>query len=146
MASLNKLMMIGNLTKDPEVRYTPANKAVVDLRLAVDDSYKDSTGKKVERAVFLDVTVWGIQAENCGKYLKKGSPVFIEGRLQMDAWESKEGEKRTKLKAVAERVQFLSSGRGERGGESGSNREPGPSASEAAEAGMEAKGDEETPF
>lgn len=111
MASLNKVMLIGNLTQDPEVRRTPTGTAVSTLRLAVNESYQNKSGEKVEKTIFLDVDVWDRQAENCQQYLAKGSPVFIEGRLQMDTWDDKEtGQKRSRLKVRAERVQFLSSG------------------------------------
>ena len=109
MASLNKVMLIGNLTQDPEVRRTPSGTAVSTLRLAVNESFQNKSGERVERAVFLDVDVWDRQAENCQQYLSKGSPVFVEGRLQLDSWDDKEtGQKRSRLKVRAERVQFLS--------------------------------------
>jgi single-strand DNA-binding protein len=108
MASYNKVLLMGNLTKDPEVRYTPKGTAVSELRLAVNRYYTTETGEQKEETTFLDVTVWGRQAETAGQYLSKGRPVFVEGRLQMDSWDDKEtGQKRTKLKVVAERVQFL---------------------------------------
>ncbi len=109
MASLNKVMLIGNLTQDPEVRRTPSGTAVSTLRMAVNESYQNKAGEKVERTVFLDVDVWDRQAENCQQYLSKGSPIFVEGRLQLDSWDDKEtGQKRSRLKVRAERVQFLS--------------------------------------
>lgn len=109
MASLNKVMLIGNLVQDPEVRRTATGVAVSTLRMAVNESYQSKSGERVERAVFLDVDVWDRQAETCGQYLSKGSPVFVEGRLQLDTWEDKEtGQKRSRLKVRAERVQFLS--------------------------------------
>ena len=109
MASLNKVLLIGNLTQDPEVRRTTSGTAVSTLRMAVNESFQNKNGEKVERTVFLDVDVWDRQAETCQQYLSKGSPVCIEGRLQMDSWDDKEtGQKRTRLKVRAERVQFLS--------------------------------------
>ena len=109
MASLNKVMLIGNLTQDPEVRRTTSGTAVSTLRMAVNESFQNKNGEKVERTVFLDVDVWDRQAETCQQYLSTGSPVFVEGRLQMDSWDDKEtGQKRTRLKVRAERVQFLS--------------------------------------
>lgn len=105
MASLNRVFLVGNLTRDPEVRYTPGGIAVADLRLAVNERVKKDD-QWVEQAMYLDVTVWDRTAKNCGEYLAKGSPVLVEGRLQMDTWE-KNGEKRSKLKVVADRVQFL---------------------------------------
>ena len=114
MADLNKVLLAGNLTKDPEVRHTPGGMAVSDLRLAINRKYKDNTGKDREEVVYVSVTVWGRQAETCGQYLTKGSPVLVEGRLKLDEWE-KDGQKQSRLGVVAERVQFLSS----RGGGSG---------------------------
>lgn len=109
MASLNKVMLIGNLTHDPELRRIPSGTAVSTLRMALNESFQNKSGEKVERTVFLDVDVWDRQAETCQQYLSKGSPVFIEGRLQMDTWDDKEtGQKRSRLKVRAERVQFLS--------------------------------------
>ncbi len=109
MASLNKVLLIGNLTQDPELRRIPSGTAVSTLRLAVNESFQSKSGERVERTVFLDVDVWDRQAENCAQYLSKGSPVFVEGRLQMDSWDDKEtGQKRSRLKVRADRVQFLS--------------------------------------
>ena len=106
MASLNRVILAGNLTKDPEVRYTPSGTAVGDLRLALNERFKQGD-EWVDRPVYLDVTVWARQAETCAEFLRKGSPVLVEGRLQRDEWEDKEGNKRSKVKVVAERVQFL---------------------------------------
>src|SRR6059036_2839554 len=103
MASLNKVMLMGNLTRDPEVRYTPKGTAVAEIGLAVNRTFTAENGEKREETTFVDVTLWGRQAEVAAEYLKKGRPVFIEGRLQMDSWEDKTtGQKRTKLKVVAE--------------------------------------------
>ena len=113
MASLNKVMLIGNLTRDPEVRYTPKGSAVCDIGLAMNRVYKSESGEKVEEVTFVDVTLWGTTAELAGKWLHKGRPVFIEGRLQMDSWEDKAtGQKRTRLKVVGEAMQFLGSAQG----------------------------------
>ncbi|MGQ9661947.1 MAG: single-stranded DNA-binding protein [Kiritimatiellia bacterium] len=111
MASLNRVLLIGNLVRDPEVRYTPKGQAVSDLRLAVTRQYKSAEGEQKGETCYLDVVVWGRQAETCGEYLKRGSPVLVEGRLQQDEWE-KEGQKFSRLRVVAERVQFLSGPRG----------------------------------
>lgn len=108
MASLNKVMLIGNLTKDPEVRYTSTGTAVADLRMAVTRRFKTASGQDQEETCFVSVTVWGRQAETSGEYLRKGSSAFVEGRLKMDEWE-KEGQKFSRLVVVAERVQFLGS-------------------------------------
>jgi len=132
MASLNKVFLMGNLTKDPELRYTPSGTAVADLRLAVNDSYTDREGKQVERTLFIDVVVWQRQAETASEYLSKGRAVLVEGRLQMDEWENQQGEKRSKIRVVAQRVQFLGSPRGEGGG--------APPAAQPAGAGRAAPG------
>jgi len=108
MASYNKVLLMGNLTRDPEVRYTPKGTAVAGLGLAVNRVWTDENGQQKEEVLFVDIEVWGRQAETAGQYLSKGRPVFIEGRLRLDSWEDKEsGQKRNKLKVVAERVQFL---------------------------------------
>ncbi len=111
MADLNKVFLAGNLTRDPDVRHTPSGSAVATLGIAINRRYRDNTGKDREEVVYVDVTVWDRQAENCGQYLSKGSPVLVEGRLKLDQWE-KDGKKQSKLSVVAERVQFLSKGPG----------------------------------
>lgn len=117
MASLNKVLLIGNLTHDPELRRIPSGTAVSTLRMAVNESFKSKSGEDVERTVFLDVDVWDRQAETCAQYLSKGSPIFVEGRLQLDTWDDKEtGQKRSRLKVRADRVQFLSGPRREGAG------------------------------
>lgn len=109
MASLNKVFLIGNLTRDPELRYTPSGVAVVNLRLAVNRRFRDRNGEQKEEVCFVTVTAWDKQAEVCNQYLSKGRPVFVEGRLQSRSWEDKEGQKRNVLDIKAERVQFLGS-------------------------------------
>lgn len=109
MASLNKVFLIGNLTRDPELRYTPSGLAVVNLRLAVNRRYKDRNGEQKEEVCFVTVTAWDKQAEVCNQYLQKGKPVFIEGRLQSRSWETADGQKRNVLDIRAERIQFLGS-------------------------------------
>ncbi len=110
MASLNKVFLIGNLTRDPEVRALPSGDKVAEMGIAVTEVYRSRTGETRESTVFADVSAWGKTGENCGKYLTKGSPIFVEGRLVLDQWEDKEGKKRSRLRIRAERVQFLSSG------------------------------------
>ena len=117
MASYNRVILIGNLTRDPELRYIPSGSAVTDIGLAVNDRRKDSNGQWVDETTFVDVTLWGRQAEVAGEYLSKGSPVLIEGRLKLDTWE-KDGQKRSKLKVVGQRMQML--GTREGGGGDGS--------------------------
>lgn len=109
MANLNKVFLIGNLTRDPELRYTPGGTAVANLGLAVNRRFKDSSGELKEEACFLTVTVWDKQAEACCQHLKKGRPVFVEGVLQSRFWETSDGQKRSAIDVRAERVQFLGS-------------------------------------
>jgi len=113
MADLNRVILAGNLTRDPELRYIPSGVAVADLGLAVSDVYRNREGEQVAHTCFVDVVVWGRQAETCGEFLKKGSPALVEGRLQFDQWETSQGEKRNKLRVRAERVQFLGQRRAE---------------------------------
>ena len=129
MASLNYVILVGNLTRDPQVRTTPGGTAVADLGLAVNEKFKNKSGELQESTTYVDIVAWGRTAELCQQYLHKGSPVLIEGRLQLDQWESKEGEKRSKLRVRADRVQFLSSGSGQRrenGGEQPAAGAPPP--------------------
>ncbi|MBA3060395.1 MAG: single-stranded DNA-binding protein [Candidatus Omnitrophica bacterium] len=108
MANFNKVLLIGNLTKDPELRYTPQGTAVVNLRLAVNRRFKDSRTQELkEDTCFVTGVVWDKQAETCNQYLHKGSPVFIEGRLQSRSWEDNSGQKRNVIEVRVERVQFL---------------------------------------
>jgi single-strand DNA-binding protein len=108
MANLNKVLLLGNVTRDPEVRYTPKGSAVCDLGVAVNRAYTTDSGEKREEVTFVDVTLWGRTAEVASEYLKKGRPVFIEGRLQMDTWDDKQtGQKRTRLRVVADNMQLL---------------------------------------
>jgi len=125
MANLNKVMLMGNLTRDPEVRYTPKGTAVAELGLAINRVYSAENGEKREETTFVDVTLWGRTAEIAGEYLKKGRPVFIEGRLQLDSWDDKQtGQKRSKLKVVGEAMQLMGSrGGGEGGGGGGGGGE-----------------------
>jgi len=110
MANLNKVFLIGNLTRDPELRYIPSGAAVASFGMAVNRNYTSQAGEKKQDTCFVRIVAWGRQAETCNQYLAKGSPVFIEGRLQYRAWES-EGQKRTALEVTAERVQFLGRGK-----------------------------------
>src|ERR1700732_1603369 len=119
MANLNRVLLIGNLTRDPEVRYTPKGTAVADIGIAVNRVYSGEDGEKKEEVTFVDVTLWGRQAEVAQEYLAKGRQVLIEGRLQLDTWEDKEsGQKRSKLKVVSENMKMVG-GRGEGGGGGG---------------------------
>lgn len=139
MSTLNRVFLMGNLTRDPEVRYTPSGTAVGDLRLAVNEIYKNKAGETVESTVFVDVEVWARQAETCAEYLYKGSPVLVEGRLKLDQWENQQGEKRSKLRVRADRVQFL--GAPKRDGATG--EQPSPQAPAAPAAPPAPSGDDE---
>ena len=121
MASLNKVFLMGNLTRDPELRYTPNGSAVASFGLAVNRKYKQGDELKDETC-FVDITVWGKQAENCAEYLSKGRGVLIEGRLSYRSWETDEGQKRSKLDVVANNVQFLQRA-GEKTSDKGSGAE-----------------------
>jgi single-strand DNA-binding protein len=116
MADLNRVFLMGRLTFDPELRYTPSGSAVTDLRMATSRSWTGKEGDRKEETLYIDVTVWDRQAETCCQYLKKGSGIHVEGSLKMDTWDDKTtGEKRSKIKVQAERVQFLDR-RGDAGG------------------------------
>jgi single-strand DNA-binding protein len=117
MANLNKVMLIGNLTRDPELKYTPGNQAVCELGLAVNRKYRTKDNEEREEVTFVDCEAWGKQAEVIKQYMTKGRPIFIEGRLKLDTWEDKEGGKRSKMRVVVENFQFLGSGGGGGGGE-----------------------------
>ena len=106
MVSLNRVLLIGNLTKDPELRYTPSGTPVANLRLAVNSSFKDQSGARKEDTCFVTIVVWSRQAELCNQYLKKGRSVFVEGRLIYRSWEA-EGKTRSTMEVRADRVQFL---------------------------------------
>jgi single-strand DNA-binding protein len=133
MPDLNKVMLMGNLTRDPEVRYTPKGTAVGDLSIAINEKFKSQDGTEREEVTYVDVTTWGRQAETAKEYLSKGSSIFVEGRLQLDQWETKEGEKRSRLRVRAERVQFLSTRKG--GSSQGERSQPQTPESEQPPAG-----------
>lgn len=118
MASFNKVILVGNLTRDPQVRYTPSGTAVTELGLAVNRQWFDKqTNSRKEDTTFVDVTVWGRTAEVAGEYLSKGRQVLIEGRLQLDQWQDKDtGQNRSKLKVVCENMTMLGGGGGGGGG------------------------------
>jgi single-strand DNA-binding protein len=150
MASFNKVILLGNLTRDPEVRYTPKGTAVTDLGLAVNRTYTADNGEKREEVTFVDVTFWGRTAEVAGEYLKKGRPVFVEGRLQLDSWDDKtSGQKRTKLKVIGENMQMLGSPRGSGSGGGVEESSGGSRASRPApppKAAPSAPDEDEIPF
>jgi single-strand DNA-binding protein len=112
MPNLNKVFLMGNLTKDPELRYTAGGAPVANLRLAINRVYQMQSGEKKEDVCFVTVVVWRKQAEAAGQYLKKGDPLFVEGRLQSRSWETEDKQKRSIMEVVAERIQFISRGKG----------------------------------
>ena len=119
-ASYNKVVLVGNLTRDPELRYTPSGTAVSEISLAINDKRKNASGEWVEETTFVEVTLWARTAEVASEYLTKGSSVLVEGRLKLDQWEDKEnGQKRSKLRVVGERMQMLGGKAGAGGGGSG---------------------------
>ena len=125
-ASLNRVFLMGNLTRDPELRYVPSGTAVASFGLAINRVYKTPSGEKKEETSFIKIVVWARRAEVCAEYLTKGSPVFVEGRLRSRSWETQDGQKRSTIEVVANNVQFLRSGAKQKGAS------PPPS----AEAGM----------
>ena len=140
MANFNKVLLMGNLTRDPEVKYTPKGTAVGDLAIAINDSYKAQDGTIKETVTYVDIEVWGRQAETCKQYLTKGRPVFVEGQLRLDQWEQ-EGQKKSRLKVRADRVQFLGSpsgGGGRPGGSSGGGGDQRSSSSSPGDSGRTA--------
>jgi len=152
MASYNKVILVGNLTRDPELRYTPKGMAIAKIGLAVNRNWTSESGEKKEEVTFVDVDIFGRTAENVAQYMKKGRPILIEGRLRLDQWDDKQtGQKRSKLGVVAETVQFLGSPTGGGGGEGGGEaprRAAAPSApapSSAAEPDMP-PADDDVPF
>lgn len=110
MANLNKVLLIGNLTKDPELRYTPQGTAVVNLRMAINRRFKSKNQELKEETCFITAVAWDKQAETCNQYLHKGSALFVEGRLQSRSWEDASGQKRSVIEVRAERIQFLGAG------------------------------------
>ncbi len=139
-ASLNKVVLIGNLTRDPELKYTPSGTARTRFAIAINRQYKDSSGQMQEEVTFVPIVVWGTQAENCANYLTKGRSVAVEGRLRIDSFENQEGEKKQVVEVVAQNVQFL-------GGGPRAASEPGtiPPPSEEPQS-KDAKDEEEVPF
>src|SRR6478736_9803433 len=119
MASFNRVILAGNITRDPELRYTPKGTAVAKIGMAINRQWKDESGQQKEEVTFVDVDAFGRQAEVISQYLKKGRPILVEGRLKLDQWDDKRtGQKRSRLGVVLENFQFLDSGRGDAGGSS----------------------------
>jgi single-strand DNA-binding protein len=136
MANFNKVILVGNLTRDPELRYTPKGTAVVKIGLAVNRNWTSETGEKKEEVTFVDVDIFGRTAENVANYMRKGRPILVEGRLKYETWEDKQtNQKRSRLGVVGEVVQFLGSGGGAEGGPSDAPRRQASSAAPAAQSG-----------
>ena len=138
-ASLNKVILIGNLTADPELRYTPSGTARTRFSIAVNRQYKNASGQLQEEVTFVPIITWGSQAENCANYLSKGRSVAVEGRLRIDSFENAEGERRKVVEVVANSVQFL-------GGPARSGDGGGSAAERPQESAPKAPSDEEVPF
>ena len=157
MANLNKVMLIGNLTRDPELRVTPKGTAICTFSLAVNRKFKDESGGEREEVTYIDIEAWGKSGENISKYCTKGRPLFVEGRLRLDQWEDKNTkEKRSRMKVVCENFQFLGSGRADGGApggavEGGENRyaspaSRSPAAPKPAAPAAQENLDEDVPF
>jgi single-strand DNA-binding protein len=145
-ANINRVVLVGNLTRDPELRHTPSGTAVCSLRLAVNTRRKDAaTGEWGEKPNYFDITVWGNQGENCAQYLAKGRPVAVDGRLEWREWEAQDGSKRQAVEIIADSVQFLG-GRGE-GGDAPQFVPAGATAESGADFGGSSGGtDDDIPF
>jgi|ERR1051326_740353 single-strand DNA-binding protein len=151
MANFNKVILAGNLTRDPEVRYTPKGMAIAKFGLAINRTWKNESGETKEEVTFVDVDAFGRTAEVISQYLKKGRPILVEGRLRLDQWDDKQtGQKRSKLGVVVEGFQFLDSGRGDGGGGGGSRQAPASSSAapppEAPEPEGPAPEEDDVPF
>ena len=142
-ANINRVVLVGNLTRDPELRNTPSGTAVCSLRIAVNTRRKDSTGQWTEKPNYFDITVWGNQGESCAQYLAKGRPVAVDGRLEWREWDAQDGTKRQAVEIIADSVQFLS-GRGESGGDGGNQFVPA-GASSGSDADFQGS-DDDIPF
>jgi single-strand DNA-binding protein len=154
MANFNKVILVGNLTRDPELRYTPKGMAIAKVGLAINRNWTSESGEKKEEVTFVDVDIFGRTAENVAQYMKKGRPILVEGRLRLDQWDDKQtGQKRSRLGVVAETVQFLGSSGGGAGGGDGGESAPrrsapaasAPAPSAAAEPDMPPP-DDDVPF
>jgi len=146
MANINRVILVGNLTRDPELRHTPSGTAVCKLRVAVNTRQKDASGQWVDKPNYFDVTVWGNQGESCAQYLAKGRPIGVDGRLDWREWEAQDGTKRQAVEIIAENVQFLG-GRADGEGRSGQFVPEGAGAAVASsDADFSTSGDDDIPF
>ena len=145
-ANINRVVLVGNLTKDPELRHTPSGTAVCSLRLAVNTRRKDSaTGEWTEKPNYFDITVWGNQGESCAQYLGKGRPVAVDGRLEWREWDAQDGTKRQAVEIIADSVQFLGS-RGDAEGGGQPQFVPAGAAAQTENADFTAGADDDIPF
>lgn len=144
MPSLNRVILVGNLTRDPELKNIPSGACVADMGLAINERFTTKDGEKKDQTCFVDIVVWGRQAETCGEYLHKGSSVLIEGKLKYDQWE-KDGQKRNKLRVQADRVVFLDSreNRAEEPDATEDNASPAPQVEKSSQAEL---GSDNVPF
>ncbi|MAE31014.1 MAG: single-stranded DNA-binding protein [Verrucomicrobiales bacterium] len=148
MASFNKVILMGNLTRDPELRYTPSGTAIAKMGLAVNRVWRDAEGQQKEEVTFVDVDAFGKQAETIGQYMQKGRPILVEGRLKLDQWEDKNtGQNRSRLGVVLERFTFVGGGGGQAGGGDAAPQQSAPPPSEPAGGPpVDAPGDDDVPF
>lgn len=150
MASFNKVILVGNLTRDPELRYTPKGTAIAKIGLAVNHKWKNEAGELKEEVTFVDVECWSRTAENVGQYMRKGSSMLVEGRLKLETWDDKQtNQKRSKMLVVAEAVQFLGSPRGGENAPAPSSERaprPAPKAAEPSEPDMPPEEPDDVPF
>ncbi|MDP6034983.1 MAG: single-stranded DNA-binding protein [Verrucomicrobiota bacterium] len=148
MPNYNKVILMGRLTRDPEVRYVSSGTPVAGLSIAVNRYWRNQDGQQQEDTTFVDVSAFGKTAETIGQYLKKGKPIFMEGHLRLDQWDDKQtGEKRSKLKVIMDRFEFIDSrGEGGGGGEGGGYSQPGPTSSSPPSDGGSVPEDDDVPF
>ena len=146
MANYNKVLLMGNLTRDIELKHIPSGMAVANIGLAVNRRYKSKEGENREETTFVDCEAWGRTAEVMQQYLAKGRPVFIEGRLKLDTWQDKDGSNRSKLKVVVESFEFIDSRGGDSGGGGGGSSQPAYSGARSGESQHEPIGDDDIPF
>ena len=145
MAAINRVVLVGNLTRDPELRHTPSGTAVCNLRLAVNTRRKDETGQWVDKPNYFDITVWGNQGERCAQYLAKGRPVGVQGKLTWREWDAQDGTKRQAVEVTANNVQFLG-GRGDGDGAGGQQFVPQGAAQSSSADFPAAAADDDIPF
>ncbi len=146
MASYNKVILLGNLTREPQIRYTPSQTPVADFGLATNRRWKGQDGAERTETCFVDCTMFGRRAEVIGKYFHKGTPIFVEGRLTFESWQGQDGVKRSKLKVTVENFEFVGAGPGSGGGRGGPAAAPDEELSEAPDGGDGGGREDEIPF